>query len=565
MIPTNIKVKLTRQENAEFFHAQIGDVVEYDFEEYLKGVVASEIGNPHIEAAKAQAICARTFAWKCASTGSPISDSSAVAQAFRAPRSINKAYANAHAGVDATKGILIYYDGKPITTCGYSANNGGRTVSSQERWGGYRPYLIAKDDPWDAAAGAGKTGHGCGLSQRGAKYAASIGIPYGQILSFYYHDTYLVSNYGQTEDVKLELNAKEQTIKTWALSKVGSPYVYGGTEKACTPSYRNARISQYPEYKAKIISNCPVLSKKQSTCAGCKYNGLKCYDCAQLTKFGMKQIGISLPSGASSQWKGNYWALTGTFANRPVGHVHLLYRESSTGNPMSHTGIGLDDGTFVHAKGHDYGVVHESLTTYVGWTHWAIPKELYSQAELDQIQAELNAKSNAQLPTSPIGKATIKSSKWLNVREQKSSKAKDVGDLKKGAVVDYYADDGIWLSIKHNGKLAYCMKAYTNAVLNRVEPTIGQNPGLVDDPIPETPPTETVEAPKVTPGTVKIMTVTSKSVPLNVRSGPGVSFPKVGSLKYGTKVNVLEEKSGWARIEFSPSPAWCSLSYLKMV
>ena len=107
----------------------------------------------------------------------------------------------------------------------------------------------------------------------------------------------------------------------------------------------------------------------------------------------MKQIGISLPSGASSQWKGNYWAITGTFANRPLGHIHLLYRESSSGNPMSHTGIALDDATFVHARGHDYGVRHDSLAEYVGWTHWAIPKGMYTQAELGQIQAELDAKA----------------------------------------------------------------------------------------------------------------------------------------------------------------------------
>ena len=57
-----IKVKITRAENAEYFKKNIGDVVEVDAEKYVEGVIASEIGNAHIEACKAQAVAARTFA-----------------------------------------------------------------------------------------------------------------------------------------------------------------------------------------------------------------------------------------------------------------------------------------------------------------------------------------------------------------------------------------------------------------------------------------------------------------------------------------------------------------------
>jgi len=46
----------------------------------------------------------------------------------------------------------------------YTDSNGGRTVSAKERWGGNRPYLIAQDDPWDAASAKGKSGHGVGMS-----------------------------------------------------------------------------------------------------------------------------------------------------------------------------------------------------------------------------------------------------------------------------------------------------------------------------------------------------------------------------------------------------------------
>ena len=47
---------------------------------------------------------------------------------------------------------------------------------------------------------------------------------------------------------------------------------------------------------------------------------------------------------------------------------------------------------------------------------------------------------------------------------------------------------------------------------------------------------------------------------LNVRSGPGVTFPIVGGLTYGQRVKILSHKTGWAQIE-TPS-GWCNESYL---
>ena len=47
---------------------------------------------------------------------------------------------------------------------------------------------------------------------------------------------------------------------------------------------------------------------------------------------------------------------------------------------------------------------------------------------------------------------------------------------------------------------------------------------------------------------------------LNVRSGPGLSYPVITGLTYGQKVKVLERTNGWAQIE-SPS-GWCAEVYL---
>ena len=190
-----ISVELTRQENAEYFHAAVGDVVKVDFVDYIAAVVASEIGNSHIEACKAQAVAARTFAVSLGVLdGKTISDSSATAQAYRAKRNDATLYPNAVKAARDTDGQILTYNGKPINAV-FSASNGGRTVSSAERWGGVRPYLIEQDDPWDNSVV--RTGHGVGMSQRGAKYAAGIGKTYEEILAFYYPGTQLVYTDGR--------------------------------------------------------------------------------------------------------------------------------------------------------------------------------------------------------------------------------------------------------------------------------------------------------------------------------------------------------------------------------
>lgn len=198
-----IEVKVEREENANYYNVSIGTVVSIPFEDYVAGVVASEVGNSSLEACKAQAVAARTYAMN---HKKPISDLSSTAQAFRATR-INRAiYPNAMDGAYYTAGQVLTYNNKLINSV-YSASNGGRTVSSKERWGNDVPYLIAQDDPWTKSK---KNGHGVGMSQNGAANAANQGVSYQDILAFYYPGTKLVSNYNKKHNtVKIPIEKAE--------------------------------------------------------------------------------------------------------------------------------------------------------------------------------------------------------------------------------------------------------------------------------------------------------------------------------------------------------------------
>lgn len=219
-----------------------------------------------MEACKAQAVAARSLAIsRGALRGLAISDDASTTMAYRAARCDYGKYPMSCRAADETRGqVLMYNDA--IAVAHFSANNGGRTESSEERWGRAYPYLIEKDDPWDKEDGHKKYGHGVGMSQRGAMVAAKHGIWYRDILAFYYPGCSVMSDYGGlvlkeavivTEDVLL--NDKAKKCVEIAESKLGDPYVFGTWGQPCTPEIRKRYAGYHPEYKSKIYGECPVL------------------------------------------------------------------------------------------------------------------------------------------------------------------------------------------------------------------------------------------------------------------------------------------------------------------
>ena len=190
-----VNIRLTKQENADFYKKNIGDVISLSTEQYLLGVVPAEVGNAHIDACKAQAVASRSIVRYWTRSGASITDSSSH-QSYRAPRGANTAYGNAHKAVVETTGQVLMYGGKVAQTY-FADSNGGKMVASKDHWSADLPYLVTKDDPWTKASGKPYNGHPVGMSQQGAIWAANNGVKYQDILAFYYPGTTIV-----TESVK---------------------------------------------------------------------------------------------------------------------------------------------------------------------------------------------------------------------------------------------------------------------------------------------------------------------------------------------------------------------------
>lgn len=206
-----IKVKISTPSNMKFFGVAKGTIVEVEFEDYVKCVVASEIGNASLEACKAQAVACRTFAAsRGVLDGKPISDDAGKAQAYIAARNY---YNVCNQAAAETAGQVLMYGGKYCTTY-FSHSNGGRTYACEEVWNQKRPYLIARKDEWTRLSKVKRNGHGIGLSQAGAKYAGAHGIGYREILSFYYPYTTLkqIEMKQEEEDYRQIIKAAEKAV-----------------------------------------------------------------------------------------------------------------------------------------------------------------------------------------------------------------------------------------------------------------------------------------------------------------------------------------------------------------
>ncbi|MBH0161711.1 SpoIID/LytB domain-containing protein [Fictibacillus sp. 26RED30] len=116
------------------------------FEDYLKGVVPREMPALwHQEALKAQAIAARTYAYKYQNR-TDINDTTSF-QVYGG----YQWHPNSTKAVSDTAGQMLYVNNSLIDTAPFTSSNGGQTASSMDVWpsGGGRSFLISKADPFD--------------------------------------------------------------------------------------------------------------------------------------------------------------------------------------------------------------------------------------------------------------------------------------------------------------------------------------------------------------------------------------------------------------------------------
>ena len=141
--------------------------IPLDLEEYVKGVVAAEMPAEFgLEALKAQAVAARTVTVRrmkrFGGTGYPtvpgadLSNDVGDSQAWLSRKQLiakwglwgyRRYWRKINVAVEATAGLIITYDGRPIDAL-YHSTSGPRTANAEEIWGTSVPYLKSVPCPF---------------------------------------------------------------------------------------------------------------------------------------------------------------------------------------------------------------------------------------------------------------------------------------------------------------------------------------------------------------------------------------------------------------------------------
>lgn len=169
-----------------------GQIDTVPFEEYVKGVLAGEVPTSfHIEALKAQAVAARSYAMK------KIEDNTATDydvvdtvsnQVYMDDAQLKEKWKDQYdekmkiieSAVNETKGEYLEYDGK-VAQAFFFSTSAGKTENSEEVFQSALPYLRSVDSSWDQEVSP--------VFQQDYQFSVhdfyqKLGLPYKEIVQF---------------------------------------------------------------------------------------------------------------------------------------------------------------------------------------------------------------------------------------------------------------------------------------------------------------------------------------------------------------------------------------------
>lgn len=146
-------------DNLEFYNTS-ENTLENNLDNYLIGVVAAEMPiSFEVEALKAQAVAARTYAYKRQKNINETIDPTKIGQAFNTldemknkwGKNFDKNYKKIKDIVYSTKGLVMLYENEPIEAV-FHSTSAGMTETAENIWGKNLPYIKSVDSKVDENA-----------------------------------------------------------------------------------------------------------------------------------------------------------------------------------------------------------------------------------------------------------------------------------------------------------------------------------------------------------------------------------------------------------------------------
>jgi len=476
-------------------------------EYYLYGVVPYEMSNSWpIEALKAQAIAARTYAVRCRNPYSyfDLYDT----ENSQVYRGYDPSKKNAIQAVNETYGMVLKYDNSFASTY-YSSSNGGRIESSGNLWGEYLPYLIVQDDPFDVSNPANPN--------------ATWIVEYSKL--------------SVEPAFQARIKARMQSyLESMGYSgNEGDINILQIKELSFDPPNDSGRME-----KGRLVVVADVKSKAGDTIHTMEYT-------ISLTKTNIRNI-LNLKSLLFTvEETENSYILQGG------GYGHGVGMSQFGAHFMALQGL-----TFAHILGFYYpGTRIETLRLTPPESRGDDRPELPEQPEEPEKPEEPEEPAQPQEPEKPAenkavyGKVNVTTS--LNVRQGPGLQYEKIGSLSSGTRIQILEQGVEWHKIKAGNLQGYVSSQYI--IIENEEQKEPQEPGQGQSPVkPEDP------AP---PSDKKRYAIVTASA-LNIRSGPSTRNHKVGMVVRGTRLRVLEQSELWYKIEVNGLVGYVHGDYIKL-
>jgi uncharacterized protein YraI len=156
----------------------------------------------------------------------------------------------------------------------------------------------------------------------------------------------------------------------------------------------------------------------------------------------------------------------------------------------------------------------------------------------------------------------------MNLRKGPGTSYAKVGTLPGGTTVKVFQKSGNWYKIYYHKQYCWASGDYLKVSLYPVStpsPSPSKTSPSVSPSVQPSPSVSSAPQPSATSsdgsiGTAKCTAVNS----MNIRSGPGTSYAKIGTLPGGTTVKVFQKSGNWYKIFYNGKYGWCSGDYLSV-
>lgn len=157
-----------------------------------------------------------------------------------------------------------------------------------------------------------------------------------------------------------------------------------------------------------------------------------------------------------------------------------------------------------------------------------------------------------------VGTATV-TADALRLRSQASTSSATLTTVYKGSSVELLSEEeNGWYKVNYNGREGYMAAEWLK--VNTVASTDSPSDAAAETGTVTEPDTTTETGASAETGAVPVV----NAGPLNVRSGPGTGYDRVGSLNKGTEVTILEAVDGWYKVSAGNVVGYVSAQYISL-